>query len=885
MKLVLENFRIFGTRTEINFADTGVTLLSAPSGTGKTTILDAIEFVLYNSTCHTAAGNYENPKTKTTSVTLEHAGIRVKRTRRPNTVSCTFIETGTHLQEQECEQVLRRIFGFKLSDPLRDVISKMSGCDEYDVYVKGVRDYGKIQRAELQRLGGEIEGYDKILKQLPDVPRPSRENTTPRPVAIDVRTVSAHTKKLEDLYRSTRDGLSLMNFKKCALQQELRSATTIRDEERTTLMQITGTAEHVSEQLLTELTQELGSLETDHSESKSKLNDHLNAIENAWTNIASLRQQIDVATHKRTMARDDLYNLGIRPDRIHGSQSCDDSYNECDINYTEEQITKLRSAISNLKSTIAQCDRQLSQIPNECLKNVRMPNGDYDGHFNYSNYECALKEYEDSEKGLRGRLQYVKASLHSAKTQLDTAKQNFTCANLPHVKYDRDTIKQLAEDCLRNAAQMCVDQTVDEISCQDVRAPKLELTTSLIHDTVTVLKRVVNGDANNDNLVVELHEAYERYDKLDIEFASITSALIEERERIDTIRLLITAYAALCRRDASYIELAVANHALHQLPDPNIMRRVYAARETIRSSDDTLRESSCRLKAYLRKRDEVYSQCASEQARLDSLNVKHSTLLTELAILEERQNILSNIDSTTRRIEDLSNDIRQLDDEIVRVMEVASEQEKRYKSSVLEMERATVVANEIHDWDMNEVAMNAYKSHMASRERIHNELNRLQYKMRSVTFNLQGVSALLALINDAKLTSVRQTVNTVNALMATMLAEMFQDGYISAYVTECTTSKDGKMLLGVTVNGNDCKFESLSTGEAARVNLALKVAMFRVCSKQAPLCLDECFSNLDADSAKCSLDVVKSVLNTTKQPMIVTVHQCDDGMFDHVVRL
>ncbi|CAL44701.1 16.8 kDa Rad50-like protein [Spodoptera frugiperda ascovirus 1a] len=152
-------------------------------------------------------------------------------------------------------------------------------------------------------------------------------------------------------------------------------------------------------------------------------------------------------------------------------------------------------------------------------------------------------------------------------------------------------------------------------------------------------------------------------------------------------------------------------------------------------------------------------------------------------------------------------------------------------------------------------------------------------------YNMRGVNSLMALINDAKLTSVRHTVNTINALMATMLNEMFHDGYVSAHVTECSTSKDGKMIVAVTVNGNECKFETLSTGEAARVRLALKVALYRVCSRKAPLCLDECFSNLNSDAAKCAMDIVKTVVDTSQNPMIVTVHQCDDGMFDHVVRL
>lgn len=79
-KLVLENFGSFFKRTEIFFPSSGLFLISGPTGSGKTTILEAISFALFgrvprygsdDDILKRISSKYNTPKVKTTEVELQ----------------------------------------------------------------------------------------------------------------------------------------------------------------------------------------------------------------------------------------------------------------------------------------------------------------------------------------------------------------------------------------------------------------------------------------------------------------------------------------------------------------------------------------------------------------------------------------------------------------------------------------------------------------------------------------------------------------------------------------------------------------------------------------------------------------------------------------------
>lgn len=103
MRLKLKNFKAW-EEAEFEFADTGVTLLSGPSGAGKTSILQAIYFALYG------AGNKVTRHGNTSCrVEFTFGSLNVVRTKRPNRVVLTCAD-GT-FEDAPAQAILDRMFG------------------------------------------------------------------------------------------------------------------------------------------------------------------------------------------------------------------------------------------------------------------------------------------------------------------------------------------------------------------------------------------------------------------------------------------------------------------------------------------------------------------------------------------------------------------------------------------------------------------------------------------------------------------------------------------------------------------------------------------------------------------------------------------------------
>lgn len=103
MKITLENFRCWENKS-VEIGDESLILLSGPSGTGKSTILNAINFVI------TGAGRNILTYGKTTcKVTLEIADIKIIRSRRPNRL--IFIRKGKEYEDDTGQELINRIFG------------------------------------------------------------------------------------------------------------------------------------------------------------------------------------------------------------------------------------------------------------------------------------------------------------------------------------------------------------------------------------------------------------------------------------------------------------------------------------------------------------------------------------------------------------------------------------------------------------------------------------------------------------------------------------------------------------------------------------------------------------------------------------------------------
>jgi exonuclease SbcC len=104
MKICLSNFRCYTDR-DIETPDSGVLLLSGPSGKGKSTLLNAISFVI------TGEGkNVSSFGTTKTSVSVDFGGICISRSKRPNRLTLSYPD-GTVLEDDVAQSVINKMFG------------------------------------------------------------------------------------------------------------------------------------------------------------------------------------------------------------------------------------------------------------------------------------------------------------------------------------------------------------------------------------------------------------------------------------------------------------------------------------------------------------------------------------------------------------------------------------------------------------------------------------------------------------------------------------------------------------------------------------------------------------------------------------------------------
>src|SRR5947209_5358175 len=109
MRIIIQNFRVYRDKVIFDFPEGRISLISAESGKGKSTICQAIYWCLYGGMQHIYPKGCEDDDKRKCSVILEFSSFRIERRKPP---SIFIVEHNNVIYEDDiATNFIKRMFG------------------------------------------------------------------------------------------------------------------------------------------------------------------------------------------------------------------------------------------------------------------------------------------------------------------------------------------------------------------------------------------------------------------------------------------------------------------------------------------------------------------------------------------------------------------------------------------------------------------------------------------------------------------------------------------------------------------------------------------------------------------------------------------------------
>ena len=158
---------------------------------------------------------------------------------------------------------------------------------------------------------------------------------------------------------------------------------------------------------------------------------------------------------------------------------------------------------------------------------------------------------------------------------------------------------------------------------------------------------------------------------------------------------------------------------------------------------------------------------------------------------------------------------------------------------------------------------------------------RLKYDIKV----FEKINTLKRLVDEAQSKSLSNLLVRINRDIKYYTDKFFTDDILVKFVEykEMKSTKNTKPQLNIQIyhKNNWVKPQTLSSGEYARVRLAIDLVMYKLSNTNCPLLLDEVTANLDSDISSIIFDTVSETIKC----VYVIAHQVIEGIFDNVINL
>lgn len=824
MKLTLKNFKCYHYQS-FEFDDDTLTLISGPSGQGKTTILQAIQFALYGSTSQ----KYLISHNKTTcEVVLEYKDFKIKRTKRPNILYVNW--NNCVYEDKEAQVLLNKYFGvinscvffldlshFEKMDFLEKIVN--ADCNVKDLKLKI-----KNKVAELNKQLAVIDG------QLSTATSMAGLIEKPEHMEEPVWVGKSHEVGKDELLIKKTELLRLLDVMTAKQKKwnELTSQKSVVESEISLLRSGIESAAGVEQQVL-------------NLESKLK----------QMTKQSLLFQK---EREKFLIVKDALTEL--------------EKYKSI----TDETSAIISSQLEQLNESIKAQELKSQRVEYQQL--LKQERDDWEQKVDKYQKRCAQASgalcvpLDEPDKYLSGlkmqKLEYERAIEFASKHDLGRCNDEIAALKQSFLKRYRclvcqttltinlDTFEQVesdgrdeSPDSRDNPMQVEVNRLVQ---IKD-KLKKLEKTKDrLVQDNCVI------GARNLETIVTEIKNV---------------SSYIEASAQLDQLKNFKPSKYLLKMEK----NLGGAEELLEGLDRDLELEKLLS----LKKEHNKLTIKHGNVLQQLKIKKSILNKIETFKNAYDE--VASACLLDEIAsvseLLRQRQMDLEKF-KTKQRLE------KQLYKFNEQIKEITPS--RGWEITISDLNDQLGQIEEYLNWWASFEKYAEFQARLTKYDTIQQELTTLANEKKKLEHQYIKILLFKQKVVESEHESLQFMIDIINTHLSLFLQDFFSEstGDPIQIVLELLHEKRPQIDTIINYKGNRVDYKSLSTGEYARVKLAFDLTFKEILGEQIVM-LDECTANLDQDLSTKIFNKIKTTFPT--KTILVVAHQVVMGTFDNVLKL
>lgn len=878
MKLELSNFKCHEFK-QFEFTENNVILISGKSGVGKTSIIEAIVFVLFGSGRKITKYGQKSCYVRL-QINIHSKSLDIKRTKGPNRLTLeyldtTFMNNTNHYEDAAAQGVINELFGtqyesvgylsqsslnsFVLMGPqeklsfLENLVFKSSDLKETK---QKVQNLIKERTQILQNTTGKVEMLSDIISTT------SCENET-FPVLKKSGTIITDKREQEIVEKNTDTEIRNLTKKIDVIDKKLTKLSTMKtnQEQHEKAIEKYNNEYNSIKKMFTKTVDELIDIKDVGTPSNSE-----NFEENINQYIDLLNILIDKNTDeykKNNLVLDEIKNndkyFELQKSITEKTKQYDDLYNSelSDLQHKKDQYSK--KIISD--DVIEEHTTEIDDL-NEYIQTIEK-------------YKTLTNEKSSIVKSLQKII-----SKHT--TSLNLSDHPISDNSIQYI----DTILTTVDDKITNLSETIEKLVVDinkiKLMGKRYKCPECSVGLSFCSKTNELILFHKDSEHNEDleDVLVKKRKSLSKYTELSETIKKHKTQLINIEKNIQKI---VDTYELedLNITDSEIDDIRVSIKELQE--------KIYTNKETIISCKN-IDEKLCDKTLMNHMLKQISKEISTLSKEFDSLQKPKIHNVDKSELLEKTTKLKFEIN----RYNTLSKDLERISDELYSIEKVTSSPEKLTMKSISKhielnnnereknvMQKSNMIQqqHDIATWKVKHEQYCIYEMRKT-------ELNELENTIKEIKDKLQSIYKLKDYIKKAENILLERAINQINNYVANYLDIFFQTDPINVNLCtrydEKSSSKNGQLTLTIDYKGMDADLSILSGGELQRVVIAYNLALSELFSVPMIL-LDECTSNLDQELTEIVVKGIKR--NCGEKTMIMIAHQVVSGIFDTTVEI